>query len=412
MNWIYNTTLAELASFPAPVGMASLLVWTQSGGSPYADEPIRYPVKLGTYRDIALKLGITTRTLRRYRSELEHVLTQARRGWFEPTDAWSNAWTVDGPKDDRWRPLYTKISTSAVELLVTLGHHAPAQTAGAAFRLACALLPELRLRQARGKSYATAHNGRRYGSRYWSPVDLVDFTDKTISKAFDLLVKRGLIVLDRSGKGRRILTDLGALAEIPAVDNVGITRSKVGHVSESKPDKLPTPSPYGPRKLEKQKPSRMRARGDNGSIQYQIGLALVSALPGLQLSGALSIAHMCDSPTEAIEWVKAEWSHLIHRDNPAGTFIQMARKGLTHPSRPSGFGKRPVSGNGPSDMWMASFDWDSVPDVVPATASAPPKRSKPTPAPEPWYKGPSMTSEVKTTNKERVANLLANLGRI
>ena len=189
------------------------------------------------------------------------------------------------------------------------------------------------------------------------------------------------------------------------MDNLGKTRRASGQSSEVKPDKLPTPSPFGPRKQENKTPSRTRTRGGNGFSQYSIGLALVSALPGLELDGALEVAKHAKTPQDAIEWVRAEWPHLITRDNPAGTFIQMARKGLSRPHSPSGFGQK--RSNKFSDSWMALHDLVDdnatvrVGGAIEPDPSTVMKTYKPTPKKNPFERR-KLTELERNQNRQRL----------
>lgn len=348
MKWIHITHLRTVAKLSGPVAALSLYTWTRSGGAPYAQPAHRYPVELGAQEALAERVGVSSRTMRRHRAEMLEALVEVRPGHYTPSASWPDPWH-DGPKDKQGRPLYVKITDKAVDEMVSLAKHAPAQTAHAALRLACALVVEMRLARLRGKTYATAHNGQRYGSKYRSPVDVAGLTDKTAAKAFALLASRGLIVLEK-GKGRRVSSTRGHLAALPSVENYcgkpGENARQAGQGSEVAPDKLTTPKPFGFIQLERTEPSRACASdGEHDGMDTQpenkieeIAKAIANAVPGMDVGGARHVAKYCASVEEAEEWVADEIHHITSRDNPAGTFISLARRGLSRPGRPSGFG--------------------------------------------------------------------------
>lgn len=343
MKWIHITHLLELAKLSGPAAPLSLYVWTQSGSAPHDETRQRYPVELGDAEHQAELLGVSARTIRRHSDRIRSSLVETRPGWFTPSLQWANPWKT-GPKTKDDKPLYIRMTDKAVRALIGLSKQAPAQTAGAAFRIACSLLIEMRWAQFKGKDYATAHNGRRYGSRYPSPLDSIAETDKTIAKAFALLEKSGLIKTE-PGTGRRVSTTRGLLAHIPDANDWGEPVDNPAEHRADIADKLPTPNSFGIIKQEHRKPSRACARevspnGMDVSMKEleKISKTIADCIPGMDLQGARHLAPYCKTPEEAQQWAADELPHLMERDNPAGAFIAMARKGITRPGAPSGWG--------------------------------------------------------------------------
>ena len=325
MYWIHSMNLAHAATLSPLAARLALAVWTRSGGAPYADPPHRYPVQLGTRAQLADMLGVDQATLRRHRESIDQALVEVSPGRFTPSLAWPDPWK-SGPRDRQGRPLYVRITPEAVSELVGLAHHAPAQTAAAAFRLACYLLPQLRGRSHGGHRAVACHNDLVCAQLGMAP--------RTLARAFRLLESRGLVVVLR-GRYRRVAVDGGLLGAVPGV------WKPTAQTDHPPPRKLITLSFANERENEEQAP-RAGAREEAPlapvacSFSKNEGATVfMDRLPGITKAAAEELAEQAPTKAEAEGWLRQESRVVEDALNPAGLFIAAARAGWSRPGFPS-----------------------------------------------------------------------------
>lgn len=337
MNWIHNAHLGEVATLPSFVAPFSLYILTQSGGCPWDSNPKRFPVRLGTKKEIGERFGASRSTLHRHWKTVERLFEEVSPGRFLPrVEKWqnpSNFQTKEG------KPVYSRISPVAVENLCEIFRKEKAKTALSAFRLACSLLPRLRAAQSAGRSFVV-----------WTSEQVEESLKmgrRTISAAWNMLARFGLITRIQ-WRYRKISTCSGLLSIIPSTEIKA--KRQTCQIETTNVSDRNTHS-FGMINEFKNASSRVREDGaclDKPRItiskRFQdIEFADGSKIfPDLNEKGSLELAGFCSHVDDVETWVRSEILSLTDGEilNRSGLLLHLAKDQNSRPGLPSTWEKQ------------------------------------------------------------------------